>query len=76
MDSLQENYREKWDAMRREYDAKADRLDAERRLEYNDAFDDLGAEVAAAADWTGASWDEFSAKVDKKWQEFAISMQS
>ena len=33
MDSLSENYREKWDAMRREYDAKADRLSAERRME-------------------------------------------
>lgn len=75
MDSMQENYVEKWDAMRREFDAKAERLAAERRLEYNNAFDDLGAEVSAAADWTAAAWDEFTAKVDRKWQEFAIDMQ-
>mgnify|MGYP001227541286 FL=1 len=75
MDSLSENYREKWDAMRREYDAKADRLSAERRMEYNKAFDDMGAELDAAGDWTEAAWNEFTAKAYRKWQEFAIDMQ-
>lgn len=75
MDSKAENYAEMWEATRREYDAKADRLSAERRLEYNNAFDDFGAEVAAAQDWTAASWEELKAKADRKWQEFAIDMQ-
>lgn len=75
MDSLTENYVEKWDAMRAEYDAKAERLSAERRLEYNDAFDDLGAELKTVAEWTEASWKEFLAKADRKWQEFAIDLQ-
>jgi putative hemolysin len=75
MDSLTENYLDKWAAMRREYDARAERLEAEARLRYNDAFDNFGAEVEAAGDWTAAAWDEFTAKVDKKWQELAISRQ-
>lgn len=75
MDSMTENYIEKWSAMRKEYDAKADRLAAERRLEYNDAFDNFSEEVNAATDWTEAAWNEFTAKVDKKWQEMAIEMQ-
>lgn len=74
-DSKAENYTELWAATRREYDAKAERLSAERRMEYNNAFDDFSAEVAAAKDWTAAGWDEFKAKVDRKWQEFAIDMQ-
>lgn len=72
---MTENYLEKWDAMRREYDAKADRLAAERKLEYNDAFENFSKEVSAAGEWTEAAWNEFTAKVDKKWQEFAIDLQ-
>lgn len=75
MDSLQENYQEKWAAMRREYDAKAERLAAQRKMEYNNAFEDFSTEVEGAAEWTDAAWDEFTAKVDKKWQEFAIDLQ-
>lgn len=75
MDTKIENYLEKWNALRDEYDAKADRLDAEKRLEYNDAFEDFDAEVAASADWTQAAWDEFVSKVDRKWQEMAIAIQ-
>ena len=75
MDSKIENLQERWDAMRREYEAKAEKLSAEKRLEYNDAFEDFSAEVDAATDWTEASWKEFSAKVDRKWQEMALEMQ-
>lgn len=75
MDPVSENYLEKWDAMRNEYEAKAERLNAEKQLEYNDAFDDFSQEASAAADWTSASWDEFVARVDKKWQELAIDNQ-
>jgi hypothetical protein len=75
MDSMKENYVELWAAKRKEFDAKAERLSAEKRMEYNNAFDDFGAEVSAAADWTTAGWNELMAKADKKWQEFAIDMQ-
>jgi len=76
MDLLRENFAEKWDAMRREYDAKADKLDAENRLDYNKSFDNFGEEVSAAADWTEASWREFTAKVDRQWQEMQIDRQT
>lgn len=72
MDTTTENYTELWEAKRKEYDAKADRLSAERRMEYNDAFDNLSEELDAAADWTEAGFSEFMAKADQKWQKFAI----
>jgi hypothetical protein len=74
-DSKMENYRELWTAIRAEKDAEAEKLSAERRMEYNRAFDDFGEEVDAIKDWTAASWDQFKAKVDRKWQEFALDMQ-
>lgn len=75
MDSNQENYKEKWAAMRKEHNAKAEKLNAEKRMEYNNAFDDFGEEVSAATDWTSAAWDEFSAKVNRRWQDFSIDRQ-
>ncbi len=75
-DSLTENYLEKWNAMREEYLAKADRLEAEQKLKANDMLDNFGKEVEAAGEWTEASWNEFTAKVDKNWQELAIDMQT
>lgn len=75
MDSKAENYAEMWEAALREYNAKAERLSAEKRMEYNDAFENFSTEIAAATDWTAATWDEFMAKVDRKWQEFAIDLQ-
>lgn len=72
MDTQTENFTELWQAKRREYDAKSERLDAEKRLDYNDAFDDLEEEMSASVDWTEATYKEFVAKADKKWQEFAL----
>lgn len=69
-----ENYTELWAAKRAEYDAKADKLDAEARMEYNDMFDNFGNEVAAAADWTEATWNELLAKADQAWQKFALRL--
>ena len=76
MDSLEQNYIELWNAIKNEYIAKADKLDAEQRMEFNDAMEDFSSEVSAATDWLEADWEEFKARVDKKWQEFAISIQS
>ncbi len=73
MDTQTENFAELWQAKRREYDAKSERFNAEQRLDYNDAFDDFEEEVSAAADWTEATYKEFVAKADKKWQELALN---
>ena len=62
------NFVEKWEALRKEYDAKADRLEAEARLKYNDVFNDLDAEFQAVTDWTEAAWNEFAAKAEQRWQ--------
>jgi len=74
MDSKTENYQELWAAKRAEYDAKADMLEAEVRMEYNDLFDNFDKEVDAAADWSEAAWDEMLAKADQAWQKFALKM--
>jgi len=72
MDSKIENYLELWAAKRAEYDAKADMLEAEVRMEYNDLFDNFDKEVEAAADWTEAAWDQLLAKADQEWQKLAL----
>lgn len=59
--------REWWNAKKAEIMAHNDRLDAEARMEANNALEDLSAEFDAAADWTEAAWNEFSAKVSKVW---------
>lgn len=74
MDTTTEDYQELWAAKHREYDAKAERLDAQSRLKYNDAFKNLGEEASAAGDWTEASFKELTAKADKKWQELSVDM--
>ena len=61
--SKTENYQELWNAKRKEIEAKAERLDAERQLELNDALDNFQAELDAAGDWTAARWDDFTAKL-------------
>jgi hypothetical protein len=75
-DSKKENYFELWVAIRNEKDARAEKFSAEQRIKYNDMFDNFTEEVSAMSDWTEASWNEFTAKVDKQWQEFAINGQT
>lgn len=74
MDTKHEDYQELWAAKHREYDAKAERLDAAARLKYNDAFKNFSEEVSAAGDWTEASFKELTAKADRKWQELSVEM--
>lgn len=66
---MDENYIDRWQALRHEYDARAERLSAEQRLAYNDMFDDFNAEFQAATDWSEATWQEFKAKVERRWSE-------
>jgi len=76
MDSKHKNYSEKWVAMRKEHDAKSEKLSAEKRIKYNNAFNDFGKEVSAVTDWTSAAWDEFSAKVNQRWQDLSMDRQN
>lgn len=61
-----------WDSYKNEQQAKLDKMDAEKRLEANDGFENLQKEVEAAADWTEAQWDEFKAKAQKWSNELEI----
>lgn len=70
---MDQDYIDRWEALLKEYDAKADRLEAELRLKYNNAFDDLNAEFQAVTDWSEATWEEFAAKAERRWQELTSS---
>jgi len=70
LNNAEHDYQEKWQAKRKEMDAKEDQLDAEQRMEYNDAMDNFSEEFDASTDWTEAKWDEWSAKVSKWWNDF------
>lgn len=63
-----------WNAKKAEHSARVEKMDAEKRLAANDAFDDLSEEFDAAGDWTEATWDEFKAKVSKTWNEAEIAV--
>ena len=61
--------REWWEAKRAEHTARMEKMDAEQRMEHNDAFDNFSEEFDAATDWTEASWDQFKAKVEGWWNK-------
>lgn len=61
--------KEWWEAKKAEHAARVEKMDAEKRMEANDAFNSLSEEFDAAGDWTEASWDEFIAKVQAWWNE-------
>ena len=62
-----------WNAKKAEFEAKLEKMDAERRLKANDAFKDFGEEFDAATDWTEAEWDQFKAKVSQWWNSAEIA---
>ena len=68
-----EDQMEKWDAMRREYVAKQEKIAAENKLEANDAFANFSKEVEAAGEWSEAQWDEFMARADTWWQSLELA---
>lgn len=70
---LLKDRRDRWEAIRKEYDAKRDAISAERRMEANDAFNNFSEEADAGGDWAEAKWDEFLAKVEKWWNELEIT---
>lgn len=74
--STADNYMEKWQAKLEEYDAKAERLDAEERLEYDKWREDMQSQFDAMGDWTEAAWDEFTAKAEQLWHSTVIKLSS
>ena len=66
--------KEWWEAKIAEFEARLEKMDAERRLEANDALKDLRAEFDAATDWTEASWDEFKAKTQAWWNKTEVKI--
>lgn len=59
------NYKELWQAIVDEQEAKLQQLDAEKRMERAGVLDEMKEQFDATTDWTEAKWDEFMAKVSK-----------
>jgi len=59
------DYKELWEAMRKEETAKAEQLDAEQRMERAGVLEEMGKQFDATTDWTAAKWDEFTAKMSQ-----------
>jgi hypothetical protein len=71
MDSYAKNYMEWWDGVVKEEAAKAQKMDAEERMEHNRMLEDFSAEASAATDWAEADWEQFKGRV----QQWASSTQ-
>jgi hypothetical protein len=67
-----DNYVKKMEAVMQEYDAKAERLDAEQRLRHDDWRNDMSKKFEAMGDWTEATWNEFTAKAKQQWHDGVI----
>ena len=70
---MDNTYTEKWQAAMKEYNAKAERLDVEKRLRYNKWYENMQTQFAAIGDWTEAMWDEFMANAEQQWHDMVIS---
>lgn len=60
---------DKWNILRKEYEAKAEKFFAEKKLEYQNTFDSLNDQANSVSEWTEDTWDEFSTKAEKAWQD-------
>lgn len=54
-----------WQGVLKEEAAKAEKMDAEKRLKHNKMLEDFGAEASAAKDWVDADWDQFKGRVQQ-----------
>jgi len=59
------DYMEWWEGVVKEESAKAQKLDAEQRMEHNKVLDDFSADASAAADWVEADWEQFKGRVQQ-----------
>lgn len=65
MDSYAKNYKDWWNGVVKEQTAKAQKMDAEERMEHNKMLDNFSAEASAAADWAEADWEQFKGRVQQ-----------
>ena len=70
LNNAQEDRREWWEAVKKEQEARADKMEAEEKLKHTSMMNDFGAEMDHAGDWLEADWDEFKARV-QKWSNSA-----
>jgi hypothetical protein len=63
------NYKELWEAIVKEEEAKIAQLDAEKKMERAEVLDEMKNQFDATTDWTEAKWDEFTAKISKWYNE-------
>lgn len=73
MNDWQHDYNEWWEATRKEATAREEKMDAEKRMKYNDAWNNFSKEADAAGDWVEADWDQFKARVSKWWNEMEMN---
>jgi hypothetical protein len=64
MDTIK-NYLEWWKGVVKEETAKAEKMDAEERMQHNKMLEDFGTEAAAAKDWVEADWEQFKGRVQQ-----------
>ena len=60
-----EDRQEWWEAVRKEQEARADKMDAEEKLKHTSMIHDFSEEMKHAGHWLEADWDEFKARVEK-----------
>lgn len=67
MNNLNQDRKKWWEAKKAEHLARMEKMAAEDRMRANDALNNFSEEFDAAVDWTEASWNEFTAKVEAWW---------
>ncbi len=64
------DYQEWWEGVKKEEEAKGEKMDAEHRLKHNSMMHDFSEEADAAKDWVAADWDQFKGRV-QQWSNSA-----
>jgi hypothetical protein len=64
MDTIK-NYMEWWKGFLKEETAKAEKMDAEERMQHNNMLENFSAEASAAKDWVEADWEQFKGRVQQ-----------
>lgn len=70
MNDIHRDHMEWWEGVRKEQEAKMEKMDAEERMKHTSMLDDFSAEAAAATDWVAADWEQFKGRV-KQWTNSA-----
>ena len=59
------NNKEWWEGFLKEQTAKAQKMEAQERMEHNKALEDFSTEASAAKDWVEADWEQFKGRVQQ-----------